>query len=44
MFIAGPPVVKRVGENLSKEELGGFEIHTKNGSIDILVDTEKDAF
>ncbi len=44
MFIAGPPVVKRVGENLSKEELGGHEIHTKNGSIDILVDTEKEAF
>ena len=44
MFIAGPPVVKRVGENLSKEELGGFEIHAKNGSIDILVDTEKEAF
>ena len=44
MFIAGPPVVKRVGENLSKEELGGHEIHTKNGSIDILVDSEKEAF
>ncbi len=44
MFIAGPPVVKRVGENLSKEELGGHNIHTKNGSIDILVDSEKEAF
>tara|TARA_B100002052_G_scaffold61525_1_gene54588 strand:- start:2044 stop:3591 length:1548 start_codon:yes stop_codon:yes gene_type:complete len=43
MFVAGPPVVKRIGENLSKEELGGSEIHSKNGAIDIVVKTEKDA-
>ena len=29
MFVAGPPVVKRVGEDLSKEELGGSDIHSK---------------
>ena len=37
MFVAGPPVVKRVGEDLTKEELGGSEIHSKNGAIDIVV-------
>ena len=43
MFVAGPPVVKRVGEDLSKEELGGSEIHAKNGSIDIVVKSEEEA-
>ena len=43
MFVAGPPVVKRVGEDLTKEELGGSEIHSKNGAIDIIVKTEKEA-
>ena len=37
MFVAGPPVVKRVGEDLSKEELGGSEIHAKNGAIDTFI-------
>ena len=36
MFIAGPPVVARAGETLSKEELGGSAIHTRNGAIDEL--------
>jgi acetyl-CoA carboxylase carboxyltransferase component len=39
MFIAGPPVVKQIGEDLTKEELGGSAIHTKNGAIDDEVDT-----
>ena len=43
MFVAGPPVVKRVGEDLTKEELGGSDIHSKNGAIDILVKSEEDA-
>ena len=43
MFVAGPPVVKRVGEDLTKEELGGSEIHSKNGAIDIVVKSEEDA-
>ena len=43
MFVAGPPVVKRVGEDLSKEELGGSDIHSKNGAIDIVVKSEKEA-
>ena len=43
MFVAGPPVVKRVGEDLTKEELGGAEIHSKNGAIDIVVKSENEA-
>ena len=43
MFVAGPPVVRRVGEDLTKEELGGSEIHSKNGAIDIIVNSEKNA-
>jgi len=43
MFVAGPPVVKRVGEDLTKEELGGADIHSKNGAIDIVVKSEKEA-
>ena len=43
MFVAGPPVVKRVGEDLTKEELGGSKIHSKNGAIDIIVQSENEA-
>ncbi len=43
MFVAGPPVVKRIGEDLSKEELGGTKIHSKNGAIDIVVKSENEA-
>ncbi len=44
LFIAGPPVVARAGEQLTKEELGGHEIHTKAGAIDDAVDSEEEAF
>jgi len=30
----GPPVVARLGETVTKEELGGTEIHAKNGAVD----------
>ncbi len=43
VFAAGPPVVKAIGEDLTKEELGGWEIHCKNGVADLAVDTEADA-
>ncbi|ESK82747.1 propionyl- carboxylase [Moniliophthora roreri MCA 2997] len=44
-FAAGPPVVKEATfENLTKEELGGWEIHARNGSIDNVVTTELEAF
>jgi len=44
MFVAGPPVVARLGQALEKQELGGFEIQTRSGAIDHAVDTEEEAF
>ena len=44
MFVAGPPVVKRLGQDLGKQELGGADIQTKAGSIDQAVETEEEAF
>lgn len=44
MFVAGPPVVAGVGEDLDKEGLGGSRIHTRNGAIDDEVDSEEAAF
>jgi acetyl-CoA carboxylase carboxyltransferase component len=44
MFVAGPPVVAAVGENRTKEELGGSSIHAKNGAIDDEAGTEAEAF
>jgi len=45
MFIAGPAVVRRgVGEDLDKEELGGVEVQEASGAIDVVVDSEAEAF
>ena len=44
MFVAGPPVVARVGQNLEKNELGGSHIHTRNGAVDDEAGSEEDAF
>ncbi len=44
MFVAGPPVVARVAEELSKNELGGSDIHTRNGAVDDEVESEDEAF
>ncbi len=44
MFVAGPPVVARLGEKLGKQELGGWEIQTRSGAVDHAVDTEEEAF
>jgi acetyl-CoA carboxylase carboxyltransferase component len=44
MFVAGPPVVARLGENLSKTELGGWEIQCRAGAVDHAVETEEEAF
>ena len=43
VFVAGPPVVARLGENVSKEQLGGSEIHGKNGVVDEIANTEDEA-
>jgi len=44
MFVAGPPVVARVGEQLEKNELGGSDIHSRNGAVDDEVASEQEAF
>ena len=44
IFTAGPAVVAAIGENLDKEELGGAEIHTRNGVIDDEAESEDQAF
>ncbi|MCJ9430187.1 acyl-CoA carboxylase subunit beta [Kordiimonas marina] len=44
MFTAGPAVVAALGETLDKEQLGGAEIHARNGAVDDLVDSEDEAF
>src|ERR1700709_1811794 len=44
MFVAGPPVVKRLGQDLTKQELGGADIQTRAGGVDDAVNTEEEAF
>ncbi|MBM3569942.1 MAG: methylmalonyl-CoA carboxyltransferase [Alphaproteobacteria bacterium] len=44
MFIAGPPVVARIGKTLTKEELGGAAIHARVGAVDDVVASEDEAF
>ena len=44
MFVAGPPVVARLGQALGKQELGGADIQTRSGAIDNVADTEDEAF
>jgi len=45
VFVAGPPVVEAgMGETVTKEELGGWEIHWRNGVVDNLAESEEDAF
>src|SRR5246500_4018053 len=44
MFVAGPPAVKRLGQDLTKQELGGADIQTRAGGVDDAVDTEEEAF
>ena len=43
VFVAGPPVVNRLGETVTKESLGGSEIHSKNGAIDDVAQNEAEA-
>src|SRR5919197_1146715 len=42
--LARVPVVKRLGQDLSKQELGGADIQTRAGGIDHAVETEEEAF
>src|SRR6185369_7864027 len=44
LFVAGPPVVSHaMGYEVTKEELGGWHVHCRNGSVDNLAETEEDA-
>jgi len=44
LFVAGPPVVSHaMGYDVTKEDLGGWHIHCRNGSVDNLAETEQDA-
>lgn len=45
LFAAGPPVVRQATfEDLSKEALGGWEIHATNGTVDNVAISEADAY
>ena len=44
MFVAGPPLVARLGQSMTKQELGGADIQVRSGAIDTAVDTEQEAF
>ncbi|MGF1600002.1 MAG: carboxyl transferase domain-containing protein [Acidimicrobiales bacterium] len=45
LFVAGPPVVSHaMGYEITKEELGDWRIHCRNGSVDNLADSEQEAF
>lgn len=44
VFVAGPPVAIALGENVTKEELGGWKIQGQNGTVDNVVESEADAF
>jgi len=44
LFVAGPPVVERLGQKLTKNQLGGWQIQLKAGAVDLAVDTEEEAF
>ena len=44
LFVAGPPVVRHaMGYDVTKEDLGGWHIHCRNGSVDNLAETEAEA-
>ncbi len=44
IFAAGPAVAAAIGDTLTKEELGGSEIHARNGVVDEEVGSEAEAF
>ena len=45
VLVAGPKVVERaLKENITKEDMGGAHIHTRNGVVDNIAENEHDAF
>src|SRR5699024_11098782 len=44
LFAGGPPVVKQgLNQDVTKEELGGWKVHTKSGAVQNVAENEKDA-
>lgn len=44
LFVAGPPVVEHgMRQKVTKEELGGWEVHTRSGAVDNLAESEASA-
>ena len=44
LFVAGPPVVSHaMGYDITKEDLGGWQVHCVNGSVDNLAESEAEA-
>ncbi|MET0460630.1 MAG: carboxyl transferase domain-containing protein, partial [Ilumatobacteraceae bacterium] len=44
LFVAGPPVVSHaMGYEITKEDLGGWQVHCVNGSVDNLAESEDEA-
>jgi acetyl-CoA carboxylase carboxyltransferase component len=44
MFAAGPSLVAAAGRSVTKDELGGAEVHARNGAVDDLAEDEPSAF
>lgn len=45
LFTAGPPVARAAtGEDLTKDQLGGVDVHRANGSVERVAADEQDAF
>jgi acetyl/propionyl-CoA carboxylase alpha subunit/acetyl-CoA carboxylase carboxyltransferase component len=45
LFVAGPPLVRyATGEDLSKDELGGADVHRRSGAVERIVASEAEAF
>jgi acetyl-CoA carboxylase carboxyltransferase component len=45
VFVAGPAVVEAgMGERVDKEQLGGADMVARAGTVDLVVDTEEEAF
>jgi acetyl-CoA carboxylase carboxyltransferase component len=45
LFVAGPPVVRSgTGEQVTKEELGGSAVHSRNAAVDLIAASEVEAF
>jgi acetyl-CoA carboxylase carboxyltransferase component len=45
LFVAGPPVVRGgTGEDLTKEQLGGADVHRRSGAVERVVASEEEAF